>query len=243
MSSKTAICRSPTTTNRCSLKGWSQLTNTCAGTDFGKPEAHQARVGDPVVQVRRATYGHLFRHLAHQPQEERDVVGGEAPERVLLGAHAPEVQSVRVQVQELAERPLVDQLAELEDGGVVLEHVADHQDPLPRLGEIDDLLRVGDRDRQGLLDQDVLAGVERVQRERGVRDGRRRDHDAGDVVAREDVVRVGGAASMSGNVSFISSSRRGSGSHTIARRPRSCHTRTWLIPHAPHPSTATFTSS
>ena len=49
-------------------------------------------------------------------------------------------------------------------------------------------------DGQWLLDQDVLAGVERVQRERGVRDGRRRDHDAGDVVAREDVVRVGRAA-------------------------------------------------
>ena len=67
--------------------------------------------------------------LADQAQHDRDVVRAEAPERVLVRAQLAEVQAVAVDVVELAELAAVDQLLQALDRGVVLEQVADHQDP------------------------------------------------------------------------------------------------------------------
>ena len=54
------------------------------------------------------------------------------------------------------------------DARVVLEQVADHQHPAGRLGRGHGPLGVGDRLRQRLLDEAVLAGLEHADRELGV---------------------------------------------------------------------------
>ena len=69
----------------------------------------------------------LHRLLADQCQHDRDVVGAEAPQRVLVRAQLAEVQAVAVHVVELAELVPVEQLAQAVDRRVVLEQVPDHQ--------------------------------------------------------------------------------------------------------------------
>ena len=76
------------------------------------------RYSPPVAETAR-------RHRPDQPQEQRDVVGSEAPKSVLLGAKPPEVQSVRVRVEHLPELPFVDQPAQRKDSRVILQDMSD----------------------------------------------------------------------------------------------------------------------
>jgi hypothetical protein len=86
-------------------------------------------------------------------------VGAEAPQRVLVGAQLTEVEAVGVDVVDVAELAAAhDQLGERAHPGVVLEQVADHQQR-PALGGVERTLGVGDRLRERLLDEAVLAGL------------------------------------------------------------------------------------
>ena len=73
--------------------------------------------------------------------------------------------------------PRVDELLQLQHARVVEEQVAGHEHEVALLGERDELLHLGAAHRRRLLDEDVLAGLERLLRERVVRRHRRRDHD------------------------------------------------------------------
>ena len=73
-------------------------------------EAGHGHVGDLVLQVVLAAGGGPLRHRAHEEQDHRDVVGSEAPEDVLLLAHLPQVQAVRVDVVDVAQLAGVHEL-------------------------------------------------------------------------------------------------------------------------------------
>ena len=95
--------------------------------------------------------------LADQVQGDRDVVGPEAPEGVLVGPQLAEVESVAVDVVEVAQLAGVDQLLQAGDCRVVLEQVPDHQDAPGLLGGGDGPFGIGGARRQRLLDEAVLA--------------------------------------------------------------------------------------
>ena len=59
---------------------------------------------------------------------------------------------------------------------------------VPLLGEAHELVHLGGAHRGRLLDEDVLAGLERLLREREVRRHRRRDHDRVERLVGEQVV-------------------------------------------------------
>ena len=65
--------------------------------------------------------------------------------------------------------PVVDELLHTPHGRVEDERVTDHQHAAGGLGRIDDLVALGDGERQRLLAEDMLSGLERFQRQRGVR--------------------------------------------------------------------------
>ena len=119
----------------------------------------------------------LDRVLADQPEDHREVVHAERPERVLVRAHDPEVLPVRVDAEHVAELAGVDELLQLAHARVVEQQVAGHQDEVALGGERDELVHLGALHRRRLLDEDVLAGLERLLRERVVRRHGRRDHD------------------------------------------------------------------
>src|SRR5664279_85784 len=69
-------------------------------------------------------------YLAGEIEHDRDVVGSQAPERVLVRAQLAEVEPVAVDVVDpVTELPGIGQLLELAHAGVVLEQVPDHQHP------------------------------------------------------------------------------------------------------------------
>ena len=77
----------------------------------------------------------LDRVLADQPEDHREVVHAERPERVLVRAHDPEVLPVRVDAEHVAELARVDELLQLAHARVVEEQVAGHQDEVALGGE------------------------------------------------------------------------------------------------------------
>ena len=80
------------------------------------------------------------------------------------------------------------------DARVVLEQVADHERPSRLLRRGDGALGVGDRLRERLLDEAVLAGAQHALGEIGVgRDGRGQDDGVERVVGQEVVERPGAA--------------------------------------------------
>ena len=119
--------------------------------------------------------------LLDQVQDHREVVDAERPQRVLVLADLAEVLAVAVDDEHLAELARVDELLHLLHARVVEEEVAGHEDEPARLGEADQLLHLRDPHRRRLLDEDVLAGLERRFGERIVRRHRRRDDDRLDV--------------------------------------------------------------
>ena len=88
-----------------------------------------------------------------------------------------EVLPISVHHQDLAELRPVDELLQLEDARVVEQQVAGHEDEVALLRERDELVDLVTLHRRGLLDEDVLARLERLLRELVVRRHRSRDDD------------------------------------------------------------------
>ena len=143
----------------------------------GEAEVAEDDVLDARVQERLAARPGLDRLLADEVEDHGEVVGAEAPERVLVLADLPEVLAVAVDVEEAPELLRVDQVLQLGHARVVEEQVAGHEHERALLGEGDELLAEGRRKRERLLDEDVLAGEECLARELEVRHDGRRDGD------------------------------------------------------------------
>jgi hypothetical protein len=77
---------------------------------------------------------------------------------------------------------------------VVLEQVPDHQDPARAARRVDGPLGVGDRLRERLLDEAVLAGLQHPHAQLGMRRDGCGEHDRVERGVREQVVELAGQA-------------------------------------------------
>jgi hypothetical protein len=144
-------------------------------------------VGDILVQVVGAHRGDLGRLGAHQAQDHRDVVRCEAPQDVFFLAHLPEIQAVRIDILDAAQFTVLHHGLQLQEGGVVLQQMADHQGATGRPGqraELDGIRRIK---RQRLFDKDMLAGVQGFPGHLRVQGGRGGDHHADDLGVGNDL--------------------------------------------------------
>ena len=183
----------------------------------------------------------LDRRLAGQGQHHRHVVGAQRPQRVLVGAELAEVQAVAVDVEDLvAELAAVGHLLERPQPRVVLEQVADHQRAPGRGGGIDGSLGVGDGDRQRLLHEAVLAGLQHSDGELRVGRHRRRQHDRVQLRVVEQVVEVRGHPNA-GELRRRTVARRGVASqHQTSSQPAiAAKLRARFGPQYPSPATPT----
>ena len=128
------------------------------------------------------------RILVDEVEDHREVVHAERPEGVLVRADDAEVDPVAVDAEHVADLARVDQLLQLQHGRVVEQEMAGHEHEVALLGDAHELVHLGGVHRRRLLDEDVLAGLERLLREREVRRHRRRDHDRVERVVGEQVV-------------------------------------------------------
>src|SRR5207249_6494817 len=58
----------------------------------------QGDVGHLAAQIARAVTGHTRRGLAEEAEHDMDIVGCEAPERILLGPNPPQVETIRIHI-------------------------------------------------------------------------------------------------------------------------------------------------
>jgi hypothetical protein len=136
--------------------------------------------------------GNLTRLLAGEVEHDRDVVSAEAPEGVLVRSQLAQVQAVAVDVVDLvAQLARIRQLLQLLHAGVILEQVPDHQDAPVLLCRANGALGVGDRLRERLLDEAVLAGLQNAHGEIRMRRDRRRQRDRVELRIGEQLVEVG----------------------------------------------------
>ena len=168
MSSKTTIFSRPTTVIFRILCGSSHERCMCATLPGREAEEAEDDVLDPLLQVVDAVRDRLHGLLAEQPEDHREVVDAERPERVLVRADDAEVLAVAVDAGDVAELAAVDELLHLLQPGVVEEQVSRHQDEPAGAGEVDELLHLLAAHRGRLLDEDVLARLERLLCERVV---------------------------------------------------------------------------
>ena len=160
----------------------------------GEPEEAEDDVLDPLLEVVHAVRDRLARLLAEEPEDDRQVVHPERPERVLVRPDHAEVLPVAVDARDLAERAGVDELLHRAKTGVVEEQVTGHQHEVTRFRERDQLLHLLAAHRRRLLDEDVLARFERLPRQLVVRGhGRRDDHRVDSRVGEQLVERTGRA--------------------------------------------------
>ncbi len=161
VSSKTAILRSPTTTSFCSLNGWSQHTKTWARTPLG--EGQVLTVTSAMLVAAGSCRPGRPTSTGVSPSRRRITAtscGAKLQRMFSSRADLAEVEPVGVDVLDLAELAPRDQVLEASDRRVVLEQVPDHQDAAFRSGQRDQASPSSAVKSQGLLDEDILAGLQ-----------------------------------------------------------------------------------
>src|SRR5918992_3946640 len=165
------------------------------GEPRGKAEVAEDHVLDAVVHIALAHRAALVRLLGGEPQDHGHVVCAERPEGVLVAAQLTQVEPVRVDIAHFAELAGLDQLVHLLDAGVVLEKMPDHEHPVAGARGLDDLLRLLDRASERLLDKAVLARLEHLARQLGVRGHRGGERDRIERLVAEHLVEGAGRTS------------------------------------------------
>ena len=87
-------------------------------------------------------------------------MGGKVPQGVDVGPDPAQVESLAVDIPDVAQLARVDQFLHVPDGRIVEEGVADHRDELLFTGEVADLVDLGDGCGDRLFDQDVLSRLQ-----------------------------------------------------------------------------------
>ena len=118
----------------------------------GEVQVAEDDVLDAFAKERLAPRRHLLGALTSQCQRERDVVGREAPEGVLVGADFAEVESIRIEVQHTPERAALGELVEALEDGVEAQQVANHQHAILGGGGGNEFAGIGDGEGERLLD-------------------------------------------------------------------------------------------
>ena len=160
--------RLPTTTISRTLRGASQEIWTLAVAPLANVEREERRLGHVRLEDAARRRGDLDDRLVEPVEQDRQVVRREVadhPVRLVLA----EVHARRRDEVDLAERrPARISSRTLLTGGLYTNVWPGHEHQAARLGDLDQVARVRGRGRQRLLDQHVLAGVQRrARRSRG----------------------------------------------------------------------------
>ena len=100
----------------------------------------------------------------------------------LHGLHQPVLRVFDHHLANLAQLAGADHLARLADGGIARVGVRERKQPRAGFDETNQLLALGDRQREGLVTDDVNAGLEKSPRHGTVQVVRSRDDDKVDAV-------------------------------------------------------------
>lgn len=157
---------------------------------FAKIQPGQRGVGARGAERVMAGAGNGRGRAAGEADEHGDVVWREAPERVFLGADFAEIQPVRMQAKEAAEAAGGGEFAERGEGGVIFEQVVHLEDAAEAVSLGYHLGTVGEFERHGFLDEEVLAGAEQSQSERVMGGGWGGQGDGVDVGPRHKSIKI-----------------------------------------------------
>ena len=166
---------------RRSLLGASQDSSTFAIVPDGNSSVTKATSGMSGRMQPRLMAMTCVGVSSEPVAEDREVVRAEVPDDADVRLVEAEVHAARRDRVDVAELTRLDQLADLVDRWAVEERVARHQHEPELRGELGELDRFLRRAGERLLDEDVLARLERALRERVVRSNGRRDRDRIDV--------------------------------------------------------------
>ena len=131
---------------------------------------------------------HTDRAVADQFQDHRHVVRREAPEHVLLAAYRAEVEPVRLDPPQPAQPAPAHEVCQRPERRVVVQDVPDHQGEAAAQRGGREVARLPHLERDRLLDEHVLAGVERAARQRMVVRRLGDDRDRVDLAARQHLL-------------------------------------------------------
>ena len=162
------------------------------GREFEVAEDDVLHFAEERLPVRVA----LDRLLADEVHDDREIMGAERSERVLVLAYLPEVLPVSVDDEHAAELSRVHELLQLAYARVVEQEMSRHEHEVALLGEQHELLGVLALERHRLLDEDVLPGLERPLGQRIVGDDRGCEHDCLEIRVIQKLVEVGGRAGL-----------------------------------------------
>src|SRR4029079_10911040 len=110
-------------------------------------EVTKLEMGDilgPTARVAVPPGGHPVRRSAEQEVDDGDVVRCEIPEDVDIELVQTEIEPSSVDVADMSELATLDDVAQLPDGGVVLERVARHQQDAGAISGVDERLALPD---------------------------------------------------------------------------------------------------
>lgn len=154
-------------------------------------KAHmQMREVAEIVEERRPLAFDVDRLGAGDGEDHRQVVRRQIPQRVVLGMEFAEAKPVRVDVAHLAELAIVDQRLQHLERRMEAQHMADHEHAAIVLCRLHRALGVGDRQRDRLLHQHVLAACHGAHGGVGVELRGQRHDDGIDVGTVEQSVRL-----------------------------------------------------
>ena len=173
------------------LTGDSQLTLKCAITLLGKYTVMNA-MSARLVQVIAARRDDRFRLLDDQVIHDRQVVRRQIPQHADVVLKQPQVDARRIVVVERTKRAVVDEIADLSDRPAEQEGVVHHDLQVLPLRQLNQLLGLLRRRGERLLDEHVLAVLERRLRQLEMRPDRRDDRDRVDVGRVQHVGRIAG---------------------------------------------------
>ena len=128
-------------------------------------DRHEHDILDALLEMAGARRAHMQRRLRQPVAKDRHIVRREAPHRVAVRAHDAEIRPAHRHVVRPTQFPVVQVLAHAPDGAVEQERVADHQGQVASGGGLEELVALRDGGGERLLDEDVLAGMQRLETE------------------------------------------------------------------------------
>ena len=127
---------------------------------IGKTECGNGDIGKVGCKIGPTTSRHPHGKVAEETQNNGDVMRRKAPESVFLGPHLAEIESVGVNVIDLAQFTRSYHFTKLHDARVIFQKVPDHQDSSTFLGNSLHTLSFGGGESHGFFDEDILARLQ-----------------------------------------------------------------------------------
>ena len=96
-----------------------------------KRQKTQSNVRDLIVQIIASLRLDRVGHLAHQPENHRDIMGSKRPENVLFAPNFSEIKAVRINVLNPAKLSFFNQFLKLQYGRMVPKKMTNHEHTAP----------------------------------------------------------------------------------------------------------------